>query len=80
VIGRRWQEAGDIFMMRSFIIVLFSKYYYIIKSRRMRWTGRVARTRECFDKKVWRKETAKRPKRSWEGNVRMDLKEIRVLS
>jgi hypothetical protein len=35
----------------------------MMKSRRMRWTGHVARIR-------------KRPKRRWEDNIKMDLREI----
>jgi hypothetical protein len=51
----------------------------IIKLRRMRWTGHVARIRE--EKKnacriLVGKPEGKRPRRRWEDNIRMDLIEI----
>jgi hypothetical protein len=53
-----------------------------IKSRRMRWTGHVARMGE--DRKVYKVLVGKpegkgplgRPRRRWENWIRMDLKEI----
>jgi hypothetical protein len=52
----------------------------VIKSRRMRWTGNVARVRDqkCiqhFDWKTWREEPLGRPRRR-RGHIRMDLGEI----
>jgi hypothetical protein len=48
----------------------------------MRWTGHVARRSEweCiydFGGKARRKEITRRPRRRWEDNIKMDLKEIR---
>jgi hypothetical protein len=53
-----------------------------IKSRRMRWAGHVERMRE--DRGVYRvlvgklegKRAVGRPRRRWEGGVKMDLEEI----
>jgi hypothetical protein len=54
----------------------------IIRQRRMRWAGNVARMREERD--VYRvlmgkpegKRSLERPRRRWEDGIRMDLKEI----
>jgi hypothetical protein len=53
-----------------------------IKSRRMRWTGHVARMAD--GRKVYRvlvgkpagERTHGRPRRRWEDGIRMDLREI----
>jgi hypothetical protein len=53
-----------------------------IKSRRMRWAGHVARLGE--GRNVYRvlvgrpegKRTLGRPRRRWEGGIKMDLREI----
>ena len=55
----------------------------VIKSRRLRWAGHVVTMEE--GKRVFKILTVKptgkrplgRPRRSWEDNIRMDLKEIR---
>jgi hypothetical protein len=57
-----------------------------IKSRRMRWAGHVARMRE--ERNVYRvlmekpegKRPLGRPRRRWEDEIRMDLREIRWVS
>jgi hypothetical protein len=56
----------------------------VIKSRRMRWTGHVARMEEgrgVYRILVWRPE-GKRPleghRRRWEDNIKMDLMEIEI--
>jgi hypothetical protein len=52
----------------------------MIKSRRMRWAGHVARMREernvlqSFDGKTRRKRPLGRPRRRWEDGIRMDLR------
>jgi hypothetical protein len=54
----------------------------VIKSRRMRWAGHVARMGE--DRGVYRvlvgkpegKRPLGRPKRRWEDNIKMDLQEV----
>jgi hypothetical protein len=56
----------------------------MIKSRRMRWAGHVARMEEGRD--VYRvlvrrpkgKRPLGRPRRRWEGNIKMDLREIEI--
>jgi hypothetical protein len=56
----------------------------MIKSRRMRWAGHVARMRE--GRGVYRvlvgrpegKRTLGRPRRRWEDNINMDLREIGI--
>ena len=52
----------------------------VIKSRRLRWAGHVAR-RSAF-KILTGKPTGKRPlerpRRRWEDNIRMDLEEIGI--
>ena len=56
----------------------------MIKSRRLRWAGHVARMEEgrIAFKILTGKPTRKRPlgrsRRRWEDNIRMDLKEIGV--
>ena len=57
----------------------------MIKSRRLRWAGHVARMEEGSSafKILTRKPTGKRPlgrpRRRWEDNIRMDLEEMRVI-
>ena len=54
----------------------------VIKSRRMRWAGHVARTGE--ERMVYRflvgkpegKRLLERPRRRWVDNIRMDLQEV----
>jgi hypothetical protein len=54
----------------------------IIKSRRMRWAGHVARMGEARNAyRIWGgklegKRPLGRPRRRWEDNIRMDLREI----
>ena len=56
----------------------------VVKSRRMRWAGHVARMGE--DRSVHRvlvekpegKRPLGRPRRRWEDNIRMDLQEVGV--
>ena len=56
----------------------------VIKSRKLRWARHVARMEEGRSafKIVTGKPTGKRllgkPRRRWEGNIRMDLKEIGI--
>ena len=52
----------------------------MIKSRRLRWAGHVARMegdRSAF-KILTGKPTEKRHRRRWEDNIRMDLEEIGI--
>ena len=51
---------------------------WVIKSRRMRWAGHVARKREgrgVYRVLVGRRPLG-RPRRRWEDNIRMDLREV----
>jgi hypothetical protein len=56
----------------------------VIKSRRMRWAGHVARTGEgrgVYRVLVGRPEGKRplgKPKRRWEGNIKLDLREIGI--
>jgi hypothetical protein len=56
----------------------------VIKSRRMRWAGHVARMgeeREIYRVLVGRSEGKRplgRPRRRWEDNIKMDLREIGI--
>ena len=56
----------------------------VIKSIRLRWTGYVARMEEgksafkILTGKPTGKRPLRRPSRTWEDNVRMDLKEIGI--
>jgi hypothetical protein len=56
----------------------------VIKSRRMRWTGHVARIRErrgVYRVLVGRPEGKRplgRPRRRWEANMKMDLRETGI--
>ena len=65
-------------MYRSLIIVR------VIKSRRLRWAGHVAKMEESRSafKILTGKPTGKRPlgrpRRRWEDNIRTDLKEIGI--
>jgi hypothetical protein len=63
---------------------LYSSPYIVrvIRSRRMRWTGHVARMGEERDvyrvlmEKSEGKRPLERPRRRWEDNIRMDLQEV----
>ena len=55
----------------------------VIKTRRMRWAGHVARMskRRCVYRDLSGKHEGKRPtwggaRRKWEDNIKMDLKEV----
>ena len=52
----------------------------MIKSRRLRWAGHVARMEEGRSafKILTGKPTGKRLRRRWEDNIRMDLAEIGI--
>jgi len=52
--GRKQQEAGENFMMRSFITcTLHVNFIRLIKSRKMRWEGHVARLKFEVRTKCW---------------------------
>ena len=50
----------------------------VIKSRRLRWAGHVARMEEGRNALNTGKRPFGWPRRKWEDNIRMDLKEIGI--
>ena len=56
----------------------------VIKSRRLRWVGHVARIKEgkrafkILTGKPTRNRSFRRPRRRWEDNIRTDLEEIGI--
>jgi hypothetical protein len=80
---KKWQEAGEDCIMRSFITC---KNYQILlglsSQRKMRRVGHVAHMGEMRNaykilvRKPERKRSLRRPRHRWEGNIRMDPREI----
>ena len=77
--------SGESFTMRNFIVrTVQPNIVRVIKSRRLRWAGHIARTEEGRSafKILTGIPTGKRPlgrpRRRWEDNIRMDLKEIGI--
>ena len=73
--------SGEGFAMRNFIVSTHSpNIVRVNKTRRLRWAGNVARMEEGRSAfKILRgtptgKRPSGRPRRRWEGNIRMDLK------
>ena len=72
----------NINLLSVFLVSSSSNIVRVIKSRRMRWAGHVARMGE--DRGVYRvlvgKPEGKRPlgrsRRRWVGNIRMNLQEV----
>jgi hypothetical protein len=70
------EELNDLYSLLNIVRV--------VKSRRMRWAGHVARMME--DRGVYRvlvgkpegKRPLGRPRRRWEDNIKMDLQEVGV--
>jgi hypothetical protein len=71
-----------------FVVAVFSRFLYsspniirMIKSRRMRWAGHVARmgeTRNAYRILVGKPEGKRplgRPRRRWVNNIKMDLRD-----
>jgi hypothetical protein len=56
----------------------------VIKSRRMRWAGHVACMGEervvysVLDRRPESKKPLERPRCRWEGNIKLDLREVRI--
>ena len=50
----------------------------MIKFIRLRWAGHVSRMDEDRNKIVIGKPTEKKPRRRWEDNIQMNLKEIGI--
>ena len=72
--SRKYKELNDLYSLPNIVRV--------VKSRRMRWAGHVARMGE--DRGVHRVLVGKpegtrplgRPRRRWEDNIKMDLQEV----
>ena len=70
----RNEELNDLYFSPNIVRV--------IKSRRMRWTGHVARMGErrgIYRVVMWKPEgkiSIGRPRRRWEDNMKMDLQEV----
>jgi len=68
------EELNDLYCSRNIVRV--------IKSRRMRWAGHVARMGErrgvyrVLAGKPEGKRQLRRPRRRWEDNIKMDLQEV----
>ena len=64
--------------------VYVNSFFILIKSRRLRWAGHVARMEEgrsafkILTDKPTGKRPLGRPRRRWEDNIRMDLEEIGI--
>ena len=71
--------------MRNYIVFRSTNIVRVIKSRRLRWAGHVPRMEEGRSafKILTGTYTGKiplgRPRRRWEENIRMDLKEIGIM-
>ena len=76
--------SGEGSTTRNFVVCTVHLIVRIIKSRRLRWAGHVARMEEGSSalKILTGKPTGKRPlgrpRRRWEDNIRMDLEEIGI--
>ena len=72
--------GGEGSTMRNFI----ANIVRVIKSRRLRWAGHLARMEEgrsafkILTGTPARKRSLGRPRRRWEDNIRMNLKEIDI--
>ena len=76
--------SGEGSTMRNFRVYCSPNIVRVIRSRRLRWAGHVARLEEGRSafKILTGKPTGKRPlgrpRRRWEDNIRMDLEEISI--
>ena len=76
--------SGEDFTMRSFIVYRSLNIVRVIKSRRLSWTGHVARMEEDWRAfkiligKPIGKRPLGRPRPRREDNIKMDLKEIGI--
>jgi hypothetical protein len=76
---------GNLLLKNNLLISFYSSpsIVGVIKARRMRWVGHVARmgeVRVAYNILVGRPEGRRplgRPRRRWEDNIKMDLREIR---
>ena len=81
IFGPKREENGE---WRRLYSLYRSPNSRVIKSRRLRWTGHLARMEDgrSFLKILTGKHSGKRPlgrpRRRWEDNIRMDLEEIGI--
>jgi hypothetical protein len=87
IFGPKWKEDGSWRKLRSDELrSLYSSpnIFWVIKSRRTRWAGHVARMGEgrgIYRISVGRPEGKRplgRPRRRWEDNIKMELREIEI--
>jgi hypothetical protein len=70
--------------LETYYYYYYYYYYKRIKSRGLRWAGPVARMGEgigVYRVLVWRPECKRplgRPRRKWEDNIKLDLREIGI--
>ena len=70
----RKEKLSDLYSLPNIV--------WVVKSRRMRWAGHVARMGEgrgmhrVLVEKPEGKRTLGRPRRRWEDNIKMDLQEV----
>ena len=84
IFGPKWDEVTREWRKRNNekLNVLLAKYRRVIKSRRMRWAGHVARmgeTRGVYRILVGKPEGKRplgRPRRRWEDNIKTGLQEV----
>jgi len=80
---KRDEGSGENYIMRSLKICTAHQIIFrVIKSRRIRWAGHVARMKErrgvyrVLVGKPEEKRPIGRPCRRWEDNIKMDLQEV----
>ena len=76
--------SGEGFTMMNFVLYRSSDIVRVIKSGRLRWAGHVAKMEEgrsafkIFTGTPTGKRPLERPRRTWEDNIRLDLKEMGI--
>jgi hypothetical protein len=86
IFGPKREEDGSWRKLHNELHNLYSSPNIVrmIKSRRMRWAGHMARMgegRDVYGVLVGRPEGRRplgRPRRRWEGNIKMNLREIEI--
>ena len=85
IFGPKRDENGEWRRLHNEELLYFSpNIVRVIKSKRLRWAGHVARMEEgrsafkILTGKPTEKRPLGRPRRRWEDNIRMDLEEIGI--
>ena len=77
---QQWPHSTIFLTLQSqFFTVYFMTIIQVIKSRRMRWTGHVARmgeSRGLYRVLVGKPEGKRRPRHRWENNIKGDFQEV----